>query len=155
MSELIFQILFKWILCGDMDTAPRNFGLIVVNGESIECAPCFDMELLFDELLFDDEAIDIVGDTQMAFRFLNDIAPNILKKFVERAKFLRDSGKIQEIMTSSLPISSFVYDKYLRKVLDRVDLYLRKVLDRVALIEEVYNDCVARKSNIESRCADR
>ena len=61
MSELIFQILFKWILCGDMDTAPRNFGLIVVNGESIECAPCFDMELLFD---YDDVNINGLIDPQ-------------------------------------------------------------------------------------------
>lgn len=134
MSELMFQILFKWILCGDMDSAPRNFGLIVVNGESIECAPCFDMELLFD---YDD--YDIEYDTVRVFDFMEDIAPKLLRKFVTRAIKLRDTGKLEEIMSKSLSVPPIVYEKYLKKLSKRIEMIERRAFSADLLPQE-YTD---------------
>ncbi|MBE5735950.1 MAG: hypothetical protein E7356_01140 [Clostridiales bacterium] len=115
IRDFMHQVLFKWILCGDDDIEPRNFGLIISEGNYIKACPCMDMELLFKY-----DEFDFAGDWFYSVRYLLDTEPQLVTNFMSKVLELRDSGRLKEIMENSIDLHPTVCEKFSKRIHERI-----------------------------------
>ena len=125
-KTLVEQILVKMLVCADTDMHQRNFMIKWRDGVDLGIAPCYDMELIFNN--GEDSWLDFwlgVFRKQVKeeiFPYLSKKMPELLDDFIARVKNLVRSGTLDKVMTESLPVPSEVYSKKLKYLHKQCDI---------------------------------
>ena len=115
--ELVMQCLFKWLLCGDLDSDAKNYGIIIYTNTNPETGemektlgmgamPCLDYELIMayvNNPYADKQA-------RAVFENLSKNMPDVLDEFMSRVVNLRNSGELENILKNSMVVPPIVYE---------------------------------------------
>ena len=95
--DIAKQWLFKIAICADLDFQWENVGIICDDDGIVRLAPCFDMELLFQNIRFLDTGRNGVVEFENLMYIFNNM-PEMAGKMLEKFDELHKSGKLDKIM---------------------------------------------------------
>lgn len=148
LKDLIKQALFKWLLCGDWDSANYgNYGVYVTPKKTIEVKPAYDYEFLFK--VYEDSFISQRQVCSGAYQARIELVisnigrkmPDVLDEFMKSVIELRDSGELDRIMKNSIVVPPIVYQDILPEFHVVID-YMQETWNKFSYTQQLINDVV-------------
>ncbi|MBE5735949.1 MAG: hypothetical protein E7356_01135 [Clostridiales bacterium] len=115
--ELVMQGLFKWLLCGDLDSDAKNYGITIYTSKNPDTGementlgmgamPCLDYELIMG--FVNNPYVDV--QARAVFENLSKNMPDVIDEFMTRVLNLRNSGELDDILKNSMIVPPIVYE---------------------------------------------
>ena len=112
------QWFFKVAIGGDRDFKGENIALIINKDKGVKIAPCFDMELMFQNVMFLNNQL-YKDEERASLEYLMSNYPDIINEQLIQYHKLKDSGELKKIMDTvdmTMWGDCWMHDELIRRV---------------------------------------